>query len=197
MLSSDFGRLHTRRHIWTQAVGEHTDTHMCPVDLGGGSLGTVQFLERKARISGAALVAQMVKNPPAVHETRVRSLGREDPLEKGKSGLPTPVLLPGESHGQRSLVGYSPRGRQELDTTERLTHIIIVHFISIITSAPPRITRHSIPEAGGPALECPPLWLWMASPWQPRVASPPLCRAGGPAVDRGLGTCASPRPSPP
>ena len=32
--------------------------------------------------------------------------------------LPIPVFLPGESHGQRSLVGYSPRGRKELDTTE-------------------------------------------------------------------------------
>ena len=33
---------------------------------------------------------------------------------------PTPVLLPGKSHGRRSLVGYSPWGRKELDTTERL-----------------------------------------------------------------------------
>ena len=33
---------------------------------------------------------------------------------------PTPVFLPGESHGQRSLVGYSPQGRKESDTTERL-----------------------------------------------------------------------------
>ena len=33
---------------------------------------------------------------------------------------PTPVFLPGESHGQRSLVGYSPRGRKRSDTTERL-----------------------------------------------------------------------------
>ena len=33
---------------------------------------------------------------------------------------PTPVSLPGESHGQRSLVGYSPWGRKESDTTERL-----------------------------------------------------------------------------
>ena len=33
---------------------------------------------------------------------------------------PTPVSLPGESHGWRSLVGYSPRGCKELDTTERL-----------------------------------------------------------------------------
>ena len=33
---------------------------------------------------------------------------------------PTPVLLPGESHGGRGLVGYSPWGHKELDTTERL-----------------------------------------------------------------------------
>ena len=34
---------------------------------------------------------------------------------------PTPIFLPGESHGQRSLVGYSPWGHKELDTTERLS----------------------------------------------------------------------------
>ena len=33
---------------------------------------------------------------------------------------PTPVLLPGKSYGRRSLVGYSPWGRKELDTTEQL-----------------------------------------------------------------------------
>ena len=33
---------------------------------------------------------------------------------------PTPVFLPGKSHGQRSLVGYSPWGRKESDTTEQL-----------------------------------------------------------------------------
>ena len=35
---------------------------------------------------------------------------------------PTPVLLPGESHGQRSLAGYSPQGHKELDTTEATQH---------------------------------------------------------------------------
>ena len=35
--------------------------------------------------------------------------------------LPTPVFWPGEFHGQRSLVGYSPRGRRKSDTTERLS----------------------------------------------------------------------------
>ena len=38
---------------------------------------------------------------------------------------PTPVLLPGKSHGRRSLVGYSPWGREASDTTERL------HFFSL------------------------------------------------------------------
>ena len=36
--------------------------------------------------------------------------------------VPTPVFLPGESHGQRRLAGYSPWGHKELDMTERLTH---------------------------------------------------------------------------
>ena len=35
---------------------------------------------------------------------------------------PTPVILSGESHGQRSLAGYSPWGHKESDATERLTH---------------------------------------------------------------------------
>ena len=46
-------------------------------------------------------MAQTVKNLPAMQETRVQSLGQEDPLEKGMS-----VLLR-KSHGQRILVGYS------------------------------------------------------------------------------------------
>ena len=47
----------------------------------------------------------MVKNLPEMQETRVQSLGWEDPLEKGM--LPTPVFLPEEFHRQRSLIGYS------------------------------------------------------------------------------------------
>ena len=43
---------------------------------------------------------------------------------------PTPVFLPEESHGQRSLVGYSPQGHKELDTTERLT---LSHFMAQVT----------------------------------------------------------------
>ena len=61
----------------------------------------------------------MVKNLPAVQETQVCSMGQEDfPAQKWQ---PTPVFLPGEFHGQRSLVGYSPWGCIESDTTEQLT----------------------------------------------------------------------------
>ena len=38
----------------------------------------------------------------------------------------TPVFLPGESHGQRSLVGYSPKGREESDTSERLSYFSVI-----------------------------------------------------------------------
>ena len=49
-----------------------------------------------------SLVAQTVKNLPAMLETQVQLLGWEAPLEKGMA--PTPVFLPEEFHGQRSLV---------------------------------------------------------------------------------------------
>ena len=64
----------------------------------------------------ASQAAQLVKNPSAVQETPVRFLGQEDPLEKGMATHSS--ILPGESHGQRSLVGYSPQGRKESDMTE-------------------------------------------------------------------------------
>ena len=50
-------------------------------------------------------------------ETRVRSVGQEDPLER--KWQPTPPLLPGKFHGQRSLAGYSTWGSKELDMTEQ------------------------------------------------------------------------------
>ena len=56
--------------------------------------------------SWASLVAQLVKNPTAMRETRVQSLGWEDPLEKGK-----------DTHSSI----FSPWSRKELDTTEQLS----------------------------------------------------------------------------
>ena len=59
-------------------------------------------------------VAQMVNNLPWVGK-----------IPLSKEWKPTPVFLPGDSHGQRSLEGYSPQGCKESDTTERLT---LSHF---------------------------------------------------------------------
>ena len=65
-----------------------------------------------------ALVTQKLKRLPPMWETWVRSLGQEDPLEKEMATHS--IILAWRIHGQRSLVGYSPPGRKESDTTERL-----------------------------------------------------------------------------
>ena len=75
-----------------------------------------------------SLVAQMVKNLPAIQETWVQSLSLEDPWMR--TWQPTPVFSPGESHGQRSLVGYSPWGRKESDTTEWLHFFFFFSYIA-------------------------------------------------------------------
>ena len=59
-------------------------------------------------------MAQLVKNPPAMWETWVQSLGYEHPLRRAR--LPTPVFWPREFHGL-----YSPWGCRESDTTETLS----------------------------------------------------------------------------
>ena len=51
-------------------------------------------------------------------------IGLDPSIEKipwRRAWQPIPVFLPGESHGQRSLAGYSPRGCRELNTTEQLS----------------------------------------------------------------------------
>ena len=50
-----------------------------------------------------------------MQEIQGRSPGQEDPLEEGKATVSS--ILPGESHGERSLVGCSPWGHKESDTT--------------------------------------------------------------------------------
>ena len=57
----------------------------------------------------------MVKNPPAMQETQVRSLGWEDLLEKEMAVCSS--ILAWESHGQRILMAYSSWGHKESDTT--------------------------------------------------------------------------------
>ena len=70
-----------------------------------------------------SLMAQTVKNPPANagDQDSIPGLGKSPWRRKWQ---PTPVFVPRESNGQRSLVGYSPWGYKESDTTEHLTLLL-------------------------------------------------------------------------
>ena len=59
----------------------------------------------------------MVENLPAMRETWVQTLGQENPWRR-EWLQPTPVFLPREFHGQKSLGGYSPWSRKESDMSE-------------------------------------------------------------------------------
>ena len=75
------------------------------------------------KISHPSKVFNQAFNPESHSELQLKRavdlLLHQESLRR-RQWHPTPVLLPGKSHGRRSLVGCSPWGRQELDTTERL-----------------------------------------------------------------------------
>ena len=103
-------------------------------------------------LSYGSLVAQKVKNPPAMQETQVRHMGWEDPLEKGMAAHSS--NLAEEFHAQRSLVGYSPWGHKELDMIEPLTLSLFLCPVSNTSlSAKLHLERES--HDGG-AVSCPP-----------------------------------------
>ena len=77
-----------------------------------------------------------------MQETRIQSLGQEDSPEKGKATHSS--ILPGEFHGQRNLMGYSPWGYKESDTTEQFKLLPLQvpsrsfpQFLSLALSIPP------------------------------------------------------------
>ena len=60
--------------------------------------------------------------------------------------LPTQIFLPGKSYGQRSLAGYSPWGRKELDTTEQLhTHTHTGHMCSALIDTAKQFSKVVVP----------------------------------------------------
>ena len=63
---------------------------------------------------------------------------------------PTPVLLPGKSHGRRSLVGCSPWGHEELDTIERLPFTFHFHALEKEMAAQSGVLAWGIPGMGEP-----------------------------------------------
>ena len=100
----------------------------------------------------------VVKTLPAAQETGFYPWVRKIPWRR--SWQPAPVFLPGESHGQRSLEGYSPGGCQEADTTEWLTHTLTqTHTVSGPTPAAvgppsPTVLTTTLHEARSQSLCC-------------------------------------------
>ena len=85
---------------------------------GRKELDTTERLNCTESFFWASLVAQRLK-----HRLQCRRPGfdpRVGRIPWRRKWQPTPVFLPGESYGRRSLVGYSPRGSKESDTTEQL-----------------------------------------------------------------------------
>ena len=94
----------------------------------------------------------VVKNQPAMQEpqeTRVQSLG-QGRSPGGGHGNPLPVFLPGESHGQRSLVGYSPQGCKESDMTKwrSTAHTKGAGLETCAAEGPTLITFYSVYKRG-------------------------------------------------
>ena len=77
-----------------------------------------------------------------MQETQVRSLSQEDPLEKEMATHSSILAL--RIHGQRSLVGYSPQGHKESDTTEWL-HFHVVDLISAVQLSASAIHIYPLP----------------------------------------------------
>ena len=83
----------------------------------------------------------------------------------------TPVFLPGEFHGQRSLASYSPWGRKESDMTEWLTHRLFSSVTQLCPTLQPHGLQHTrlpcpLPTTGADSNSCPSSW-W----WHPTVSS--------------------------
>ena len=99
---------------------------------------------------------------------------------------PSPVLLPGKSHGWRSMVGYSPWGCKELDTTEQLnthTHSLTLwssHYVGLSLSAPEQSVWDTPPESGAGRVGCfswadiPSLWASVQAVASPDLLGSPL-----------------------
>ena len=88
-----------------------------PGSIPGSGRSPGEGMGYPLQYSWISLVAQLVKNPPAVREAWIQFLGWEDPWRRER--LPTPVFWPGEFHGL-----YSPWGHKELNTAERLCYYV-------------------------------------------------------------------------
>ena len=122
--------------------GPNPFPHVAPCSLGKGDRGVVRtHWFPKINPERASLLAQMVKNPPWMQEAGFDSwVGK---ILWSRKWVPTPVFLLEESHGQRSLVGYSPWGCKESDMTEWLAlSLSLSSSFSSLTGNSRKFTHH-------------------------------------------------------
>ena len=100
-----------------------------PSEIHGVRVGSEWFFKRKASFCYQKMLSGFpggTRSEEPAYQSRRQKRCRFDLWVRKTSWrrkwLPTPVLLPGEFHGQRSLVGYSSCSHKESDTAERLTH---------------------------------------------------------------------------
>ena len=105
--------------MWDPTLGPDSTREKEKASVDPSSLPVVVINDSDVETTINFLVAQRAKNLLAMWETRFDPWVRKIP--RRREWPPTPLLLPGESHGQRSLAGCSPWGHKESDTTERLT----------------------------------------------------------------------------
>ena len=154
-------------------VSSFPDSSACKESCNAEDLGLIPGSGRSpgARIgppfqySWASLVVQMVKNPPSMWETPVWFLGQED-SSGGGCGNPLQCSCLENPHGQRSLVGYAPWGRKELDMTEWLStcaSVFLETSIRVSTNLfiPSKLSIHKIPSVSCTNLfDHWPIWKW-------------------------------------
>ena len=92
-----------------------------PSSIPGSGRSPGEGIDYPLQYSWASLVTQVVKNLPTMQETWFDPWVGKIPWRREWS--PTPAFWPGEVHGQRSLVGYCPWGRKELDAAEQLSRV--------------------------------------------------------------------------
>ena len=104
------------------SVGEESACHAGDTSsIPGSGRSARKGIGYPLQYSWASLVAQLVKNSPAMRRPGFNPWVEKMPWRR--EWLPTPALLPGEFHGQRSQACYTVHGVAEWDMTEQITFI--------------------------------------------------------------------------
>ena len=111
--------------------------------------GTFLLMKKTLNEQGRRPQVQPSESPPVLYEKWPLDLWSAAPIIRRRQWHPTPVPLPGKSHGRRSLVGCSPWGHEELDTTEWLHFHFLLSCIGEGNGNPLQCSCLENPRDGG------------------------------------------------